>query len=144
MDTMLREPIAPRESEKLALNKLEGALKNEKCKPRLVGPDETYIELPNSIFQALRQIVYYMMRGKAIFIVPENKQCSPQEAADILGVSRPFVVKLIEQGKLSGHMVGSHHRIPFGELMRFKRERDEKRERSLDEIARLSQEYGNY
>ncbi len=144
MDTMLREPITPRESEKSALNKIEGVLKNEKCKPRLVGPDETYIELPNSIFQVLRQIVYYMMRGKAIFIVPENKQCTPQEAADILGVSRPFVVKLLQQGKLSGYMVGSHHRISFGELMRYKKERDIEREHGLDEIAQISQEYGNY
>jgi excisionase family DNA binding protein len=67
-----------------------------------------------------------------------------QEAADILNVSRPFLIKLLEEEKIPFIKVGTHRRIRFSDLMDYKQRRDEKRERALEEIAQLSQELGIY
>jgi len=136
-----QEPIAANESEKLALNKIEGVL--AKARPKLVGPDGE-IELPESVFQVLKQIVHHMMLGRAIFIIPENKELTTQEAADLLHVSRPYLVRLLDQGEIPCIKVGTHRRIRFSDLMTYKKLRDTKRARSLEEIAQISQEAGLY
>ena len=138
------EPIEANDSEQPALNKIKGVLNNGKSVPQLVGPDGECIELPKSVFQVLRQIVFHMMHGRAIFIVPEDKQLTTQEAADILGVSRPFLIKLLDEHKIPFIKVGRHHRILFRDLMRYKKERDTEREKTLEEIAQISQELGLY
>jgi len=134
------EPITANESERPALNKIQGVLDNGKGIPKLVSPNGEYIELPRSVFQVLRRIIFHMMHGKAIFIVPEDKQLTTQEAADILGVSRPYLIKLLEEHKIPCFKVGMHRRILFGDLMRYKKERDREREKALEKIAEISQE----
>ncbi|SRR6266567_3101909 len=140
----LEEPFAANDSEQAALNQIEEVLNDSKSVPTLVGPDGERIELPQSVFQVLRQIIFYMMRGRAIFIVPENKQLTTQEAADILGVSRPYLIKLLDQRKIPYFKVGMHRRILFVDLMRYRKERDADRDKALEEIARVSQELGLY
>ncbi len=81
---------------------------------------------------------------RAIFIVPGNKELTTQEAADILNVSRPYLVKLLERGEIPFIKLGTHRRIRFSDLMRYKKRRDAERERALGEIARMSQELGMY
>lgn len=144
MSVLELEPITANESERPALNKIEGILNDNNCVPKLVGPDGDFIELPRSVFQVLQQIVYHMMRGRAIFIVPGNKELTTQEAADILNVSRPYLVKLLEQKKIAFIKVGSHRRIRFSDLMNYKKLRDAEREQSINEIAQMSQDLGLY
>lgn len=85
-----------------------------------------------------------MMHDKAIFIAPEDKQLTTQEAADMLGVSRPYLIKLLEEHKIPFFKVGMHRRILFGDLMRYKKERDREREKALEKIAEISQELDLY
>lgn len=145
MAVMELEPISANANEQPALNKMQGVLSNGKGIPKLVGTNEDdCIELPKSVFKVLRQIVFLMMQGKTIFIVPEDKQLTTQEAADILGVSRPYLVKLLDQRKIPCIKVGMHHRIFFGDLMRYKRERGAEREKTLAEISQISQDLGLY
>lgn len=144
MSVLELEPITANESERPALNKIKGVLNDNSRVPKLVGPDGDFIELPRSVFQVLQQIVYHMMRGRAIFIVPGNKELTTQEAANILNVSRPYLVKLLEQKKIPFVKVGSHRRIRFSDLMNYKKLRDAERMRGINEIAQMSQDLGLY
>ena len=138
------ELIAASESERPALYKIEHILEHADVAPKLVGPNGETIELPPSVFNVLRQVIYHMMRGRAIFIFPEQQELTTQEAADILNVSRPYLIKLLEENKIPYTTVGSHRRIRLSDLMSYKKLRDAARKRALDEIARISQESGVY
>jgi len=141
------EPITASENEQPTLKQMKGVLSVDYVDdrvPKLVGPSGEEIKLPESVFYVLRQVVQYMMRGKAVTIVPINKELTTQEAADILNVSRPYLVKLLEEGKISYGMVGTHRRIRFSDLMEYKRLRDADRSRSLTELAQMSEDLGLY
>jgi len=144
MPVLEREPIAASESERPALNKIESVLENDRFLPKLVGTQGEEIILPMSIFYVLRQVVFHMMRGRAITIVPINKELTTQEAADILNVSRPYLIKLLEERKIPFLKVGTHRRIRFSDLMDYKKQRDAERSRGLAELAQTSQELGLY
>jgi len=146
-------PITAEESEKPALRRMEGVLNSSGLKgpsshtrplPKLVGPDGDEIELPLSVFQILRQIINHMMDDQPITIVPLNKELSTQEAADILNVSRPFLVSLLEAGTIPFTKVGTHRRIRFIDLVAYKKRRDEERRRGLAEITHISEDAGVY
>ncbi len=143
MNVLEREPIKATESEKPAISRIGYIIKNQNA-PRLIDPDGGTIELPQSVFLVLKQIIYHMMHGRAIFIVPEDKELTTQEAAGILNVSRPYLIGLLESGKIPYSKVGSHRRIRFADLMRYQEIREKEREKSLEEIARISQEAGVY
>lgn len=75
---------------------------------------------------------------------PLPEYMTPKEAADFLGVSRPFVTKLVKQKKLPCQMVGKHHRIPSSALREYKEATFQKAQAACDELARMSQEMGLY
>jgi excisionase family DNA binding protein len=76
--------------------------------------------------------------------VPEHQQLTTQRAANILGVSRPFLVKLLENGDIPFHMVGSHRRIYLRGLLGYKRRRDAARHEAINNMARAEMEAGTY
>jgi excisionase family DNA binding protein len=142
-------PVAASESERPAFDKLEGMLRQEMTEypahvPALVGADGERIELPASLYHALRQLVSHLARGRAVTIVPFNKELTTQEAADILNVSRPYLVKLLEQGDIPFVKTGSHRRIRCADLMTYKQHRDAERRRGLAHLTQTSQELGLY
>lgn len=144
MAVLEQTPIRASESEQPALKIMKGVLQSDKRLPKLVGPQGEEIILPKSVFHVLRQIVFHMMHGRAITIVPINKELTTQEAADILNVSRPYLVKLLEEDKIPFVKVGTHRRIRFSDLMDYKEQRDAERKRGLTELTQLSQDLGLY
>jgi len=147
MAVLEHEPITASESERPALKQMKGVLTaeyNDNSVPKLIGPAGEVIKLPKSVFYVLRQIVYHMMQGRAITIVPINKELTTQEAADILNVSRPYMVKLLEERKIPFVKVGTHRRIRFSDLMAYKQHRDAERAQGLTELTQMSQEFGVY
>ncbi len=144
MTAIEREPIVAPESERSALNKIEGVFESEQHAPKLIGPHEEEIEFPPSLFYVLRQVVHHLAHGQAVTIVPLNKELTTQEAADILNVSRPHLVKLLERGDIPFMKVGTHRRIRFSDLLDYKQQRDRKRRSSLADLTQLSQELGLY
>ncbi len=147
MAVLEHEPITANESEQPALNRIKGVLNveyNDNCVPKLVGPSGEVIKLPRSVFYVLRQVIFHMMRGKAITIVPISKELTTQEAADILNVSRPYLVKLLEEEKIPFVKVGTHRRVRFSDLMDYKKHRDAERSKGLAEITQMSQDFGLY
>ncbi len=144
MPVLEYEPIAASESEQPTLRKIESALENFNRGPKLIGPNGEEILLPESVFLVLRRIVPHLTQGRAVTIVPINKELTTQEAADILNVSRPYLVKLLEQGDIPFIKIGTHRRIRFSDLMEYKKRRDAERERGINEIAQMSQDLGLY
>ena len=100
------------------------------------------IELPTSALRLLVDILAELADGNAVQVVPVHAELTTQEAADLLNVSRPHLVKLLEAGKLPFHKTGKHRRIRFADLRRYKQERDEDSAAAMDDLARQAQELG--
>jgi excisionase family DNA binding protein len=111
---------------------------------KLVGPDGRQIAIPEPVHDLLLMILENLQTGKAISIVPEHQQLTTQRAANILGVSRPFLVRLVENGDIPFHMVGSHRRIYLRDLLDYKRRRDAARHEAINNMARTEMEAGTY
>jgi excisionase family DNA binding protein len=105
------------------------------------GKDET-IPIPLSLFRLLTEILTNMARGNAVTIVPLHAELTTQEAADLLNVSRPFIIQLVEAGRLPHRKVGTHRRILFEDLLEFKRRNDADRLQVLEELTSEAQELG--
>jgi len=130
------------ESDTQAIHRLEVML--EQTHPKLVGMNGEEILLPDSIYQALRQVIHMMAAGQVISLVPYEHYLSSQEAADLLNVSRPYLYTLLEQGEIPYIKVGTHRRIQFEDLIQYKQQRDGQRRQALSELATFSQELGFY
>lgn len=113
-----------------------------KCK--LVGPKGERITVPESIFYVLERVVQVMARGDAITIVPVGKELTTQQAADLLNVSRQYLVRLLEADRIPHKKTGKHRRLRIEDVLTFKETRDQSRGRSLAELTRLTQEFGGY
>jgi len=107
------------------------------------GQSEDII-LPGHIMAMLLKISTEMSQGKAISLIPINAELTTQEAANMMNVSRPHLVKLLEQEALSFHKVGTHRRIYLKDLLAYMEDNDKARRQSLDDLAALSQELGLY
>ncbi len=100
------------------------------------------VEIPAEAAQLLVHLLKEMGKGNAVTMIPIHAELTTQQAADLLGVSRPFVVKEIELGNLPGHKVGKHRRVRFEDLVAYKRRMDADRQQALDELSALDQELG--
>ena len=101
---------------------------------------ETIITLPANAARLLLEMLVQMAEGKAVTLLPTHAELTTQQAADILNVSRPFLVRLLEHGQIPYRKVGTHRRILLSDVIAYKERTDTARARSLDELANLSQE----
>jgi excisionase family DNA binding protein len=100
------------------------------------------VKLPAPAVDLLLRILEEMARGNAVTIIPVHAELTTQEAADMLNISRPSLIQLLEKGKIEYRRVGTHRRVRFEALMKFKRHADEERRAALDELAAYDQELG--
>jgi excisionase family DNA binding protein len=98
------------------------------------------VELPTSALRLLVDILAELADGNAVKVVPIQAELTTQEAADMLNVSRPHLVKLLESGALPFHKAGKHRRVRFADLMAFKVERDRASAQAMADLARQAQE----
>jgi excisionase family DNA binding protein len=110
----------------------------------VVGAEGRRAALPGSVADLLDEILKNMQAGKAVSVVAEHQSITTQRAANILGVSRPFLVRLLEGGELPFHMVGSHRRVYLKDLLAYKTRRDEERREALNRMARMELAAGTY
>ncbi|WP_370233867.1 MULTISPECIES: excisionase family DNA-binding protein [Henriciella] len=92
------------------------------------------ITLAPGLSKLLRQILIHIERGEGVTFVPNSKQLTTQQAADILNVSRPYLIKLLETDQIAFSMTGRHRRIEARDLFAFKHKRDAQRDEKLDEL----------
>lgn len=112
--------------------------------PALVDEHGNRLELPRPIYDLLVRVASAMQEGKVISLVPEKQELTTQAAANLLGVSRPHLVKLLESDQIPFHKVGTHRRIRMKDLLTFQQARDRERRKALDELARIAQDAGLY
>lgn len=103
-------------------------------RPHLVDKNGNSIDLPEPLFNLLVQVLQEMKKGNSIVMMPENEQFTTQAAANFLGVSRQYLVTLLEEGKIPFHKVGTHRRVHFKDLLEYQKQRDQKRTKALDEF----------
>jgi excisionase family DNA binding protein len=116
---------------------LERMPKADRAQVRLDGHD---LILPRRALALLRDVLSQMAQGNAVTIVPTHAELTTQEAANILNVSRPYLIKLLDEGKIPHHKVNKHRRIRFEALMAYKRQQDAETAIALDELAKQAQE----
>lgn len=100
------------------------------------------IELPPQALRAIADLLGLMGQQQPILLIPQKHELTTQEAAGFLNVSRPYVIKQIEDGGLKCRKVGRHRRVEFQELVRFQRQQQQISEDALQRLTELSQELG--
>lgn len=146
----LPKAIQPNESETLLAREASRALARlashekpvrvEACEEGQ-GEGATFV-LPATAVRLLLDILGQMAAGNAVAITPLHPELTTQQAADLLNVSRPFLVGLLEEGKLPCRKVGTHRRVLYNDLMAYKQQEDQARRRVLNELAKQAQELG--
>jgi excisionase family DNA binding protein len=110
----------------------------------LLGPDGEQVPLPEEVYRLLTEVVEAMREGKVITLVPRTQRLTTQEAADFLGISRPTLVKLLEDGKIPYDQPGRHRRILFTELLAYQQRQHTSRRAALDQMTEDASEAGLY
>jgi excisionase family DNA binding protein len=138
------EPIFAPNSDATIMKQLDEELAQNQGVAKLVTPQGSEIRLPYSILKVLMEVVHEMARGNAVRVMPIHAELTTQQAAELLNVSRPFLVSLLEQGEIKYRKVGTHRRILLEDLLVYKNRRDRERLSALDELAKEDQRLGLY
>jgi excisionase family DNA binding protein len=137
-----QEPVTPT-SEDVQLAKISSRrlapYRNRKLTVRIAESEEQ-VELPAVAVRLLVDLLSAMAEGNAVTLIPIHAELTTQQAADLLGVSRPFLIKQLEDDVIPYRRVGTHRRILFCDLMNYKQEIDQKRTQALDELTQQAQE----
>ncbi|MGD7003369.1 helix-turn-helix domain-containing protein [Corynebacterium halotolerans] len=109
-----------------------------------VERSEETIRLPRDVAVVLREILVNAAAGKSVGVIPTHAELTTQQAADLLNVSRPHVIKLMNDGVLPGHKVGTHRRIYASDVQAYKHQRDIGGRIAADDLTALTEEMGLY
>ena len=103
------------------------------------GEPDQPIELPAGAVELLAQVLEAMAAGQGVTLIPESAELTTVQAADVLNVSRPYLIKLLDRGAIPHRKVGRHRRIRMEDVMAYKDAIDRDRERALDRLTREAQ-----
>jgi excisionase family DNA binding protein len=126
-----------------ALQQLKGVLASDRSDPiTLPVEDGGSLVVPREAAELLARILAHMAAGEGVTVIPSHAELTTQQAAEILNVSRPYLIKLLECGAIEYRLVGKHRRVTLASLLAYKREDDRKRRQAADELSSLTQEMG--
>jgi excisionase family DNA binding protein len=141
------ETVAPSEADTLLAQESSRLLAARKLGKRLSvrirvgdGEDTEPVVVPTSAVRLFLHLLAEMSQGNAVTLIPTHAELTTQQAADLLNVSRPYVVKLLDEGRIPSRSVGKYRRVRFDDLMTYKRKDDEARAKILDQLAAEAQE----
>jgi excisionase family DNA binding protein len=141
------EPAAPSAADTLAAREAARRLapvlaeSTATVELRIGGADEA-VFVPAAAFRMFVHLLDEMASGNAVRLVPQNAELFTQEAAGILNVSRPHVVRLLDEGRIPSHRVGTHRRVLFQDVMAYRDENRRARGAVLEKLSALDQELG--
>lgn len=98
--------------------------------------------LPAEAVHLLIRVLTHIANGSAVTVMPVQAELTTQHAADLIGVSRPYLVRLLDEGRIPFHKVGTHRRVRAADLMAYQTQRRSKSKRLLDELTEEAQELG--
>ncbi len=146
----ITEPVAPTAADALvakeSARRLAPALrKNSGTIELRVGQSDDTIEpvvIPAAAFRLFVRILAEMASGNAVRLIPHQAELTTQEAAELLNVSRPYVIRLLDDGRIPSHKVGTHRRVLFKDVMTYKEQHRRTRGAALNKLSALDQELG--
>jgi excisionase family DNA binding protein len=147
MTFMLTEPTVPSIEDAALAKEATNVLAHSGDAPLRVqvaaaGREVTTFDLPPVVARLLMDILEQTAAGHAVTLVPFLEEITTQQAADLLNVSRPFLVGMIEDGKLPARMVGNQRRLPLKDVLAYRADNRAKRRETLRELTELDQELG--
>ena len=153
LDNFLDEPILNKKESELARAAqrcIIAALDHSKAdKIALFGEKENSItsetpilELPPKVLKFMARALGAMAEGKTIVLVPKGRELTTVQAASLLNVSRPFFTKLLKEGKIEHTIVGSHRRVKYDDLMKYRDKMREEQDKAMQALIDQSQELG--
>jgi excisionase family DNA binding protein len=110
----------------------------------LLGADGERISIPDIVFVILERVVEVMARGEAVTVVPASREVTTQQAADLLNVSRQYLIRLLDDGRIPYRLTGKHRRLNVLDILAYKNSRDRDRRAGLRELTRLTEDAGGY
>jgi len=147
MTALLDRTVTPSDSDKRIASETSQFLEplvshSHEVQVQFVGEDVSnqILSIPAPALRLLNEILKEMAKGNAVTLIPIHALLTTQEAADILNVSRPFLIGLLEAGKIPYQRLGSHRRILFKDLMTFKDKADTAREEAFRALTEEAQE----
>jgi excisionase family DNA binding protein len=149
-DTLEREAIRADERDVPAIKQVEALLTppsqatGPTARARLVGASGEEVELPGPIYDLLRRTVPLLLQGDAVALVPYHKELTTQEAADVLNISRQYLIKLLDRGEIPYTKTGTHRRLAFQDVLTYNERRHAARRASLARLTALAEEAGDY
>jgi excisionase family DNA binding protein len=108
----------------------------------LEGQTESDLQMPLSVFHLFKQMLTEVSKGNAITLLPVASEMTTQQAADLLNVSRPYLIELLNQGVLPYKKVGTHRRLLAVDVIMYQRRMQKERRETLDRLIELDQELG--
>ena len=114
----------------------------QKTRTTLTSADGEVVELPEKLFDVLRQVAEALAVGKGVSVVPQDMKLTTQGAADFLGVSRPTLIKLLEAGAIPFEKVGRHRRVTLRDVLEYRNQSRVERRATLRQMVRAGQESG--
>ena len=142
------DPIIPSHQDALLAEAARAALEHSEALDEALHVQinttghEATLDLPPVVTRLLIDLLRETAAGNAVTLVPVETEMTTQQAADLLNVSRPFLVGLIDKGVLAARLVGKHRRLSLRDVLAYKAEQFSKREQALDEIAATDQQLG--
>ena len=113
-------------------------------RPRLTTEDGTVVDLPEPVTEALTEMLQAAADGERVLVLRASQRLTTEQAAAVLGVSRPTVVRLVDTGKLHARMVGTHRRLALADVLAYREASVRRRRDALDEMARDAEDLGLY
>lgn len=110
----------------------------------LVGPDGALVDLPSEVYRVLIDVVEAMHAGRAITVAPQSTWLTTMEAANLLGISRPTLVKLLETGAIAFEQPGRHRRVRLADVLAYRDRRRDERRQILGELTADAVDAGMY
>jgi len=118
--------------------------KLREAEAKLIGPDGKTEILPNNLYSFLLRLLADLRAGNSVTILQSRHELTTVEASKILGVSRQFLIQLLEKGEIPFHLVGTHRRMYVRDVLAFKSKRDTGRRKTLDDLAKQEFAKGDY
>jgi excisionase family DNA binding protein len=103
--------------------------------PIRVQTEDGVVELPAAAAEAVRHLLVELASGAAVHVLAEDAELTTQEAADLLGISRTYLVRLVDQGKLPAHLVGTHRRLRAADVLAYQARRNAR----LEAVAEITE-----
>ncbi|OGQ81189.1 MAG: hypothetical protein A2289_10980 [Deltaproteobacteria bacterium RIFOXYA12_FULL_58_15] len=110
----------------------------------LVGPHGERHLIPEALFHLLVRVVDVLARGDAVTVAPVAQQLTTQQAANILNVSRQYLVRLLDEGRIPHIKTGKHRRVSVKDLLEYKTHRDAQRRATLTDLTHLTEDFAGY